>query len=253
MGSINPFGLGDISPSKSAWSPTASTFSPTNVAGVLGGVSSMFPTVGNQSGNTSSILQTLQSILGNTSSTGTTGTSGTSTGTTSTGYGTAGNDVISSLLPMLSSLSKAPDLSGYQTGQIGNINQSANAGREQVNNEMASRGLATSPAAATAAANIDAQRRGAVTSLNQSIPLLKNQLQNTNISTIGSILNSLPKISSTSGTTGTTGVQSSTGTTSQTGSTGQTGSTTQNVNSSAGGGISGIFGGLGTALASLFA
>lgn len=223
----------------SSWvSPTninTSVNAPTNwsqyttpAAAGFGALASAFPTIGSSSGTTSSLLNTLQSLTGST------------TGTTTQGYGTAGTAAIANLLPMLNQLSSNTNLQPYQAQQTQNINQQANSQSANVNAEEAARGLATSPAAATAAANIQAQRGAAVTNLNQQIPLLQNQLTQQNSAAIGNILSILPKVGTTAGTTG------------QTSSSNQTGTTQQQVQTQQGGGLAGIFGGIGQALSNLF-
>jgi hypothetical protein len=182
-----------------------------------------FPTVGSQSGTTSSNLSTGQNVSGNS--------------TTSSGYGSAGTTAIAQLLPLISKLATNTNLAPYQAQQTEAINNASNANANNINADLASRGLSRSPVASTAMANNNAQRIAATTNLQQQIPLLQNQLTQQNSGAIASILSQLPKT-----TTGTTG---------QTGTTTQSGSTAQNVNSSSGGGIAGLFGGLGAALASL--
>lgn len=186
-----------------------------------------FPTVGSQSGSTASNLNTNQNL------------SGTTSGTTTSGFGTAGNDVIAQLLPLLSKLTGSTNLAPYQASQIQGINQQANNSTEGVNADLAARGLSRSPAASTTVGNINAQRTGAITNLNQQIPLLQNQLTQSNANTIGGILNMLPRVSSQSGTTNQSGISN------------QSGTTNQNINSSSGGGVAGLFGGIGAALANL--
>lgn len=205
--------------------------------GSLGSALSMipaaaFPTTGSSSGTTTSNLNTNQNLTG------------TTTGNTSStsGYGAAGTATIAQLMPMLSQLSQNTNLQPYQAQQTEGINNTANAATANANADLAARGLSRSPAAATSIANIGAQRTGAITNLNQQIPLLQNQLTSSNAGTIAGILSQLPK----------TGTTATSGTTGQTGTTSQTGNTTQNVNTSQGGGAAGLFGGIGSALASLF-
>lgn len=190
-----------------------------------------FPTTGSSSGTTTSNLNTGQSITGNT--TGST--------STSTGYGAAGTATIAQLLPLLSQLSKNTNLAPYQAQQTEAINNQANASTANINSDLAARGLSRSPVASTALQNINAQRTAATANLNQQIPLLQNQLTNTNAGTIANILGQLPKTqsSTTSGTTG------------QSGTTTQTGNTSQQVNTSQGGGVAGLFSGIGKALAAI--
>jgi hypothetical protein len=202
-------------------------FNPQTIAALSAIPASAFPTVGSQSGNTASNLNTSQNLTGSTS------------GTTSQGFGNVGNDVIAQLLPLISKLAGNTNLAPYQANQIEGINQQARNNTEAVNSDLAARGLSRSPAATTAIGNINAQRSGAITNLNQQIPLLQNQLTSSNAGTINNILNSLPRTTS------------QTGTSSQGGSSSQTGNTSQNINTQQGGGIAGLFGGIGAALANL--
>lgn len=219
------------------WSDLLNSFgTPSGLGNISSGLAAAFPSVGNSSGSTSSNLNTNQNLSG--------ATSGTTSGTTTAGYGAAGNSVIAQLLPLLSKLTTSTNLQPYQAQQTQLINQGSNNQQQNVDANFASRGLSTSPAAASAAANIQAQRQGAITNLNQQIPLLQNQLTGTNAGVINNILSSLPRVGSTTGSTS--------GTTSQSGSSSQAGNTNQNVSTSQGGGAAGLFGGIGAALAGLF-
>lgn len=216
---------------------------------ILGAVAGAFPNTASGSGsgtattNIQSLLSTLATLMG------TSATSG--TGTTTTGYGTQGTALSANILPVLNSLMQgSTNLAPYEAQQTQQINTNAGLQSQQVNNEMAARGLATSPVAATAAANINAQRTGAITGMQEQIPLIQQQLQTQNIGTAGNILNLLPKTS--------TQTQQQTGTTTQSQNTQQTGNTTNNASytqqmaQKSGGGIGGAIGGFASVLANLF-
>jgi hypothetical protein len=112
----------------------------------------------------------------------------------------------------------APSLTGYGAYQTGQINANADAQSQAVNNIMAARGLSTSPAAATAAANVEQNRVNQITGMQQQLPLLQNQLNLANLGAASNFFATIPR-----------GVQ-----TNQTGQTTtdnrQIGTTTQNQN-----------------------
>jgi hypothetical protein len=115
-----------------------------------------------------------------------------------------------------------PSLTGYGAYQTGQINANADAQSQAVNNVMAARGLSTSPAAATAAANIDQNRINQVTQMQQQLPLLQNQL---NLANLGAATNFFATIPRGQTSTGTTTGQTQT-------DSRQIGTTTQNQNQS---------------------
>jgi len=220
-------------------------------------------TTGDFSQNLQTLLNSLSSISGSTSQQG--GQSGTTSGTTTGGYANPLDSGLSNqLASAFSNLTKAPDLTGYQAQQTENINKNAGATDQAQQAALAARGLSTSPVAGAVAAGNQANRVGQVTNLQQSIPLLSNQLALANLSAGNSYLANAPKTSATTGTSsGTnfqTGTSQQTGATSQTGSQVGTGTTNQNQTSnqttnskeSSGGGVGGFFGGLGSVLAGLF-
>lgn len=147
-----------------------------------------------------------------------------------------------------SALSNPIDLRGYQAQQSDAINRNANLQKDSASNIMAARGLSTSPAAATTDTSIDNNRFSNINNLSQSIPLLKNQLQLSNLGAASGFLSSAPRGSTTTGSGSTTG--------STTGSTNQTNTINQNQNSQTstnqGGGAGGFLGALGSILPFLF-
>jgi len=247
----------------------------------LGGVAGAFGTPSSsrqngttqtqQSGTTNTnfndFLNSLINSLQNTSSAQ--NVSGQQAGQTSTAanLNPATQQLLQKLTQSYSSLAN-PSLQGYQAQQTQGINNNADLNSQAVNNIMASRGLSTSPVAGTAAAGVEANRIGQINSLNQSIPLLQNQQNLTNLGASSNFLNSIPGLlGSTSTNTGTTGSttnavsqqsgQQTTGTTQ-----GGTGYQDQNTagtsinkstgSSSSGGGVGSAVGGFASVLASLF-
>lgn len=205
------------------------------------------------------LLQFLNSLKGSTTQNGTT--------TTTPNLSPQMLSFINSLTGRYSSLT-APSLTGYQANQIGNINANSNIQAQAANNIMASRGLATSPVAATTAANIDQNRINQITSMQEQLPLLQNNLNLQNLNAAGSFSSMLPTL------TGSTQQNNNTGTTEQTQSGSQnsqqyqqtwqqlwnylmntnygTTNTNSNTNTSTGGGIGGaISGGLGALMSLL--
>lgn len=263
----------------------------------LAGIAGAIPTPSSGSGSGSSSSNGLVTTGGqsntNTGSTqsqsGTTDTSGTNSlatllntlsqltnnQTTTSGFGQQGQDLISQLLPALSKLTgQSTNLAPYLASQTENINRNSGLANQSAQAIMAARGLSNSPVGATTAANIDANRIAQITGLQQSLPLLQNQLQNTNLSTAANVLNLLPKTTTTSGTQSTTGTQSGTNTGTSIGqtvantvgrtngfndtsqntsqSTNQNQNYNQNQQQQSGGGVGGAIGGVASALASLF-
>lgn len=127
----------------------------------------------------------------------------------------------------------APDLTGYTQGGIQNINQ-ANAGANAATrNLLAARGLAYSPAYATAATMGDQNRQNQITQFLAQIPLLQRQLQSQGIGELEKAFSTVPIGTTTEGTTDMT--QSSSGSTNQTGTV-------------SGNPLAGLFSGLGAGL-----
>lgn len=228
----------------------------------LGGLAGAFPTPTTTSGSSSTSTsgtnntfgtantQSLQDLLNK--------LTGSTSATTTTGYGSpAATGLSDQLTKQFSALAASPtNLQPYQQQQEANINRNSQTLDKSQQEELAARGLSTSPVAASVAANTDASRVGQITQLQQSIPLLQQQLLQQNLNSAGGFLANAPKTSTTAGTQEQTSTGSQTGNTSQTsnGNSNQTGA--QNTNSTStqnsGGGIGGLFGGLGSMLAALF-
>ncbi len=171
---------------------------------------------------------------------------------------------IDKLMASYGQLAKPVDLSGYQASQTQGINRQADLASQSANNIMASRGLSTSPAAATTALNIDTNRLNQITGLNQSLPMLQNQLTNQNLGAASGFLSQIPMGTTTTnqqqqqqqqGTSGgTSNVQGSTSAGTGYASNQSSQNTVQNQNqrTSSGGGIGQAVGGIAGILASLF-
>lgn len=213
-------------------------------------------------------LDTLLNLLNNYSQ-DTTGTT-TSTGTTVQGTMPTLSPATQAFMDQL--ISKyggmtAPALTGYGAQQTGVINNQANVQKQALDNILAARGLSTSPAAATAQAGIEQNRLNNITSMQQGLPLLQNQLNLQNLAGASAFFSAIPKGTLTTGASNqttqtnqsTTGQSSGTQTGSQTGSTSTTGSqkgTTTNTGSSttqgtSGGGAGGAAGAAGAGLATV--
>jgi hypothetical protein len=181
------------------------------------------------------------------------------TSTTTPNLSPSTQSLIDNLTKRYASLS-TPSLSGYQAQQTQGINRSADLQKQSVNNIMASRGLAQSPVSGTAEANVEARRIGQINNLNASLPLLKNQLDVSNLGAATNFLNAVPHGTTTTsgGTTSQAGTQSNLqntgGVSSGTQNTSSTGTqqTNSNQNTQSGGGVGSAIGGFASLLASLF-
>lgn len=219
------------------------------LGGIAGGLAGAAPvnTTGSSSGSTisSSTIQSLLNTLSQLQS------QQASTSATTPTLSPAAQQFQSNLINQYSNLQGQTNLQPYQAQQTQNINTAANMQSQAVNNIMAARGLSTSPVAGTSQANIQAQRFGNITNLQQSIPLLQQQLGLQTLGAGTSLFSQVPRGSTTS--TSATGSQ--TGSTYQTGNTNTTGqqNTQNNYQQQQGGGaMSGFAGGLAGLLAGLF-
>jgi hypothetical protein len=128
---------------------------------------------------------------------------------------------------------QAPDLTGYTQGGIENINQ-ANAGSQAATrNMLAARGLAYSPAYATATTMGDQNRTNQISQFLASIPLLQRQLQQQGIGGLEQAFGAQPF--------GTTSE-------SQGGSTGNTEGSFNSTGTQSGNPVAGALSGIGAAL-----
>lgn len=195
------------------------------------------------------LLNTLQQITGQTSN----------IQTSTPNLSPNSQNFIDSLMQKYQSI-QSPSMTGYVAGQTSNINTNADAQQKAVANIMASRGLSTSPVAATSAANIDQNRINQITGVQQQAPLLAHQFNLQNLGAATGLAGMLPGLSGVTTTGGTTNAQNTVG--SQTQSqrqetqqqtanqmVGQNNNVSnQQQQQNKGGGIGGILGGIGSML-----
>jgi hypothetical protein len=254
--------------------------SPSGAAGaagaVAGGLAGFFPQKGNQitqsnqqggsqqSGSSNVFNQgDIQNYINNLIRSSTTGTTGTTAaGTTTPNISPQAQALINQLTQKYMTL-QPPSMTGYGAQQTANINAGANAQEQAVNNIMASRGLGTSPVAATAQAGVEQNRVNQITGMQQQLPILQQQMNLQNLAQAGNFAASIPygqtTGQTTTGTTSQDSTQNTTGTSEQQ-STNNTQSNFQNTllnwlnqysrtDTSQGGGIGGgLSGAISTAL-----
>lgn len=242
----------------------------------LGGVAGAFPTPASMQGsgtsttngssetnsNTNSFNNSLMDFLSYLVSSSNTNTSGTQSSTPN--LSPQAQQLINKLTQSYQQFAKPVDLSGYQATQAQGINRNADLAQQSAQNIMASRGLATSPASATTATNIDANRFAQQNQLNQSIPQLANQQNLANLGAVSGFANALPYGTTSTNSQAQTNEQSqqqnqqqkasqSGGGTAYSGqNTSQNTNQVQNQNNKSGGGIGSAVGGIASVLASLF-
>lgn len=153
------------------------------------------------------LLTSLLTLLNTATEQNSTGTS-----TTTPNLSPETQGLISKLTGSYSALAKPFDTAGYVAGQSQDINRRSDLASQSANNIMASRGLSTSPAAATTAMGIDTNRLNQLQSLSNSAPMIGNQMNLANLGAAAGFMNMIPH-----GTTTTT-AGSQTGTSSQSGS-----------------------------------
>lgn len=100
------------------------------------------------------------------------------------------------LVTSQTALSADPDLSGYEAGQVSDINRMHQFQMQSLQDNLALRGV-TGPAAAAAEAGQESGRFADITKLHQSIPLLRNQINTSNLNTGISLFGSMPRNVST--------------------------------------------------------
>ncbi|MGH7239689.1 MAG: hypothetical protein ACREHG_06440, partial [Candidatus Saccharimonadales bacterium] len=217
----------------------------TDIYPFLSAFGSMFPTPSSGSSstnsNTNSLINTLAQVLGKTSNQSTGSTTSSST------LSPEAKAILAHIVPSAESL-VSPNLNQYESSQIGNINQGYNDASQKANEELAARGLSTSPISSVVANNINSARLGQISNLQGQIPILQNELTSSGIGNLTNILGMLPRSTTTSSNASNAGFSNATN--SQQENAQNTG--TQNVQQQQkkGGGVSGFLGGLGTALAS---
>lgn len=184
---------------------------------------------------------------------------GTSTSTSTPNISPQTQALIDNLTNRYQSLT-APSLGGYEAQQTQAINRNADLQSQAAQQMMASRGLASSPAASTTLGNIDAQRFGNINTMQAGLPILKNQMDLSNLGAAAGFMNMIPHSTTTTGsntnvsdTTQNQNQGQTSGGSSNTGSTGyQQALTSNNSNStqtqqqkgSAAAGITGLLAGL---------
>jgi hypothetical protein len=94
------------------------------------------------------------------------------------------------------------NLQPYQEQQEQQINTNSNANAQAAQQALAARGLANSPVSGAVAANESQARTGQITNLQQSIPLLANQLQEQNLGQATQFTASIPHGTQTQAQTG---------------------------------------------------
>lgn len=235
------------------------------LAPIFGGLAGLFPktetTTGSSSttGNSSSVMNSLLTSLLNTFNQ----QHGSSDVTTSS---TSNPNLSPEALALQKQLAaqygkqvdQTTNLEPYRSNQAEQINRGSEMQGRNVDSILASRGLATSPVAATSAINVENNRGSQINQLNQSIPLLQQQLHNQALQGASSFYSTIPHGTTTtgtqSGTTDTSGTSTQAG--SQSGNSGTSTSMSQNTDSTqtkkSGGGLGGMFGGIGSILANLF-
>jgi Chaperone of endosialidase len=144
----------------------------------------------------------------------------------------ANQNFLNQLMGQYSNLMSPFQTSGYQAQQGNVINQNSNALQQQTQQELAARGLSTSPVAASIQANQNQARIGQLNTLSQQMPLLANQMNLQNLNAAAAFQNTIPKGSTSTGNQNTT--------------------TNSTQKTTSGGGIGGLLGGIGGALGGLF-
>lgn len=223
-GNYDPFSqnLGDKPwvPGSSIPSPQGSAFDPSSLSSIF-------------SNPTNGLITGLAGAAGAFPTPGHSATSGTS----DTKFGSVSNPILSAgntaLLNQLTNqyqhlASTGSNLAPYQQQQEQGINQNSQMAQRASQEALAARGLSNSPVAGTVAANQEGSRIGQITQLQQSVPLLQQQLQTQNMNAASGFAASIPHGTSTTGE--------------------QTGAQNSNTSTSQGGGAGGFLGGLGKAI-----
>lgn len=85
------------------------------------------------------------------------------------------------------------DLGGYTASGIGNINEAFTGFGDTLNNELTSRGLASSPVAASAMSNADIARRGNIAQFLNTLPQVQRQIESQNFNDAAGFYNAAPQ------------------------------------------------------------
>lgn len=91
-------------------------------------------------------------------------------------------------------------LAGYSANGLQNINDTFAGIKQNSDNNLTSRGLATSPVAATVDTNLDAARGGQMATFLNNLPLLQRQMQNEDLGSATNFYDAQPRPVTSSGT-----------------------------------------------------
>lgn len=246
----NSFNWGDLlgQGTGTALSGLQGFFPQTQNTNTTGSSNSNTNTSGNQSGQTSQLLQSLAQLMGS---------SQTQSGTQNT-LGTQGNALLSQMQPLLNSMSTPFNAAAYTGAQDSNINSAATAQQNNANQQLAARGLASSPTAAVTNAGIDASRIGQQTQVQNTLPQVEQAYNTQNLNNLSGVLSQLPRNSTTQSNQQqqqtSNSNQSGSGTSNSTMNGNSNTNTNSNQQTQAGpsGGFSGLLNGVGSALGALF-
>jgi hypothetical protein len=86
-------------------------------------------------------------------------------------------------------LRNSVDMGGYQASGVANINDAFAGIQQASDNNLTSRGLATSPVAGAVGANLQTARGGSIAEFLNTIPLLQRQLQDQDTASALNVLN----------------------------------------------------------------
>jgi hypothetical protein len=166
--------------------------------------------------------------------------SSTTNGTTTTSGSSTSNPILSSsaqdFLNKLTSyytnyIQQSPDLSGYYAQQANGINNNAQLADRYTQEQLAARGLSTSPVAASITNTNNLNRVNQLNTVQQQLPLLQRQLTGEALGQGAGFFSQIPR--------------------GQTNQMNQSQTTNQTTKSSSGGGLGGLLSGL-SGFASLF-
>jgi hypothetical protein len=108
--------------------------------------------------------------------------------------------LLKQLMEQQAKLSAGTDLTGYEAGQVSDINKTRALQLQNVQENAALRGI-TGDALGNAENSVDSQRYGDIVKLHQQIPMLQNQLETNALQTGQSLFTATPKNVVGTGTT----------------------------------------------------
>jgi hypothetical protein len=123
-------------------------------------------------------------------------TTTTSTADTTPEYKTLG-DMLRNRIE--SRLRSSVDLGGYEAGGIGAINDAFGGAETALNADLTSRGLGTSPIAGTASGNLQAERGTNIAQFLNTLPQVRRQMENEDISAANQFYQARPRTTTTVG------------------------------------------------------